>query len=61
MISASKHTEAPNPPQAACHGKEAFSTPQMAYFVMTQRKKARGEREVYRCEYCRRFHLGGRK
>lgn len=49
--------EMPNPEVSACLGKEAFATPQLAHEVITKRR-SRDPRQVYRCRYCGKFHVG---
>lgn len=49
--------EVPNPEAAACLGKEAFDSPKLAYDVLAKRR-TRETRVVYRCSFCRKYHLG---
>lgn len=44
---------------ASCEGKGAFDTWDEAERVQRRRRKSkrRVKTHVYRCEYCRRFHL----
>ena len=53
----SQFVELPNPRAAACIGKQAFATPQLAHEIVA-RRRSRKAREVYRCPYCGRFHVG---
>lgn len=50
----------------ACHGKEAYSTPQLAARVAKRRntskqfrsKTPRNPLVAYRCQHCNMFHIG---
>lgn len=41
---------------AACTGKEAFDTPQLAAKVAAKRKR---NGDHYRCRICGKYHIGG--
>lgn len=46
--------------RAACEGKKAFQTPQLAFSALTRNHRRKDERVFYRCHFCGRFHIGGR-
>lgn len=61
MIHPSPFAADPNPVHAACIGKEAYATPQMAQKVVERMNRRGNEhREKYRCTYCLRWHIGSR-
>lgn len=48
--------------RSPCEGKQRFDSPGLANEVNRQRNKTRTEpRSVYRCPYCKGFHLTGKK
>lgn len=47
--------------QAACSGKKAFQTPQLAYAALSRNPRRADTRTFYRCDFCGGFHIGGRK
>lgn len=61
MMHQSPFVAAPNPVEAQCEGKPCFDSPKLAWAVMEDRQRSRGKRDVYRCEYCGRWHIGGGK
>lgn len=54
----SRHVEDPAPIAAACVGKEAFDSPKLAHEVSKRRRRLKGPQDVYRCPYCRAYHIG---
>jgi hypothetical protein len=46
---------------AACTGKKAFQTPQLAFAALTRNTRRPDTRAFYRCDFCGRFHIGTRK
>lgn len=45
---------------AGCDGKKAFQTPQLAFKALTRNHRRPDDRQFYRCEWCGKFHIGGR-
>jgi hypothetical protein len=43
---------------ASCMGKEAYSSPTVAKKVAKRRRRKHRRLSVYRCDYCRKFHMG---
>lgn len=43
---------------AGCNGKEKFDTFSQAREVVN-RRNSKKKREVYKCPFCRKFHVGG--
>lgn len=46
--------------QAECVGKASFDTKASAIRVVQGRRGNKRKVEVYRCEHCHKFHLGGK-
>lgn len=59
MIQLHRFVAVLNPAEAQCSGKRTFTSPQQAWGIMEKRSRSRGKRAVYRCEFCRRWHIGG--
>lgn len=44
---------------SACNGKAALTNVQAREIVRDMRKRGRRGMHEYRCEFCRRWHIGG--